>query len=249
MKIGAVIIGDELLSGKRQDKHFAYVQQALAKRGLELSWTVIVGDEAEQLQRFLTFTLNSDDLVFCFGGIGATPDDRTRQTVAKVLEVELLPHPDAIAEIEGQFGNMAYPKRILMAELPVGSSIIPNPVNRVPGFTIKYHHFMPGFPEMSWPMLEWILDTHYPHIKNLAPEVERVIYIQTRESELLDSMLAIEANYPAVRLSSLPRIGANPIIEFSLRGPSTDVEIAMNTLIQALDTQGISWSNQDTAKN
>ena len=102
MNIGALIIGDELLSGKRQDQHFNYLQKTLAKRGLELSWTIIVGDEAEQLERFLNFSLTSQDLVFSFGGIGATPDDRTRQSVAKVSEVELYTHPDALAEIEIQ---------------------------------------------------------------------------------------------------------------------------------------------------
>ena len=55
MNIGAVIIGDEILSGKRQDKHFSHIQKVLAQRGLELSWTIIVGDDAEQLHRFLPF--------------------------------------------------------------------------------------------------------------------------------------------------------------------------------------------------
>ena len=75
MNIGALIIGDELLSGKRQDQHFNHLQSVLAERGLELSWTIIVGDEQEQLERFLAFSLATDDLVFSFGGIGATPDD------------------------------------------------------------------------------------------------------------------------------------------------------------------------------
>ena len=151
MNIGALIIGDELLSGKRQDLHFNHLQSVLAERGLELSWTIIVGDEAEQLERFLAFSLDSNDLVFSFGGIGATPDDRTRQSVAKVAGVELYSHPDAVAEIEKEFSERAYPNRILMSQLPVGSRIIPNSINRVPGFSFNHHHFMPGFPEMSWP--------------------------------------------------------------------------------------------------
>jgi len=245
MNIGAVIIGDELLSGKRQDKHFAFMQKALAQRGLELSWTIIVGDAPDQLERFLRFTMATDDLVFSFGGIGATPDDRTRQTAACVAGVELVPHPDAVAEIEAQYGKSTNPKRLLMAELPVGSRIIPNPVNRVPGFSFKHHHFMPGFPEMSWPMFEWVLDNLYPELKNLAPAVEQIIYItNSRESDLLEIMTKIVNDYPAIRLSSLPRMGVQPCIELSLRGSQADVETAMAELIAAIDTLEINWTHQ-----
>ncbi len=245
MNIGALIIGDELLSGKRQDLHFNYVQSLLEKRGLELSWTIIVGDEPEQLQRFLTFSLASDDLVFSFGGIGATPDDRTRQTVAKVAEVPLLPHPEALSLIEKQFAEMAYPNRILMANLPEGSRIIPNPINNVPGFSFKNHHFMPGFPEMSWPMSEWILDNLYPDLRNESPENEQIIYILNgHESELLDAMGRIVADYPELRLSSLPHHGKQSHIELSLRGNKQLTTKAMNFMKEAIETIGLSWVSQ-----
>lgn len=245
MNIGALIIGDELLSGKRQDKHFSHLQSVLSKRGLELSWAIIVGDNTEQLQRFLQFSFASDDLVFSFGGIGATPDDRTRQSVAAVLQVPLMPHPDAVAEIEAQFGDAAYPNRILMAELPQGSRIIPNPVNRVPGFSYKHHHFMPGFPEMSWPMLEWVLDSQYAELKNQIPEVEEIIYItKGRESDLLEVMIKITRDYPDIRLSSLPHLGQNPHIEFSLRGNQSDVKMAMAELIANIELADFAWSHQ-----
>lgn len=243
MNIGAVIIGDELLSGKRQDKHFNHVQTVLAKRGLELSWTIIVGDDPEQLQRFLTFTMASNDLVFCFGGIGATPDDRTRQTAAKVAEVALIAHPEAVAEIEKQYGKTAYPKRILMAELPEGSRIIPNPINRVPGFSLEEHHFMPGFPEMSWPMLQWVLDNLYPDLRNLAPEAEQTIIItNSRESDLLDIMNQTLHRYPKLKLSSLPRLGDKPSLELSLRGKENEVEGAMAEIKSALIETEITFS-------
>ncbi len=250
MNIGALIIGDEILSGKRQDRHFNYLQSALAKRGLELSWTIIVGDEPEQLQRFLAFSLASNDLVFSFGGIGATPDDRTRQSVAKVAEVPLLPHPEAVAEIESQYGEKAYPNRILMANFPEGSRIIPNPINRVPGFSFHHHHFMPGFPEMSWPMLEWLLDNNYSDLKNLAPESEQVIYItKGRESDLLTVMQQITINFPELRLSSLPNLGKNTHIEFSLRGKQEHIEQAMLMLKKAIEQAKFTWSNHPPDNN
>lgn len=247
MIIGALIIGDELLSGKRQDRHFNHLQSVLAGRGLELSWTIIVGDEPEMLQRFLAFSLASNDLVFSFGGIGATPDDRTRQTVAKVAGVPLVPHPEAIAEIETQYGDLAYPNRILMADLPEGSRIIPNTINRVPGFSFRDHHFMPGFPEMAWPMLQWVLDKQYPDLRNLAPDVEQTIFVtQGRESELLEVMTLIVNKYPNLRLSSLPHLGADAHIEMSLRGDADQVSEAMVILKTAIEQAGFSWENQLT---
>jgi len=245
MKIGALIIGDELLSGKRQDRHFKHLQSVLSQRGLELSWTIIVGDDPEQLQRFLSFSMSSKDLVFSFGGIGATPDDRTRETVAKVAEVSLTAHPQAVAEIEAQFGDSAYPHRILMSELPEGSRIIPNTINRVPGFSIDDHHFMPGFPEMSWPMIEWILNTYYPNLRNTAPADEQTIYVLNgRESEIIEAMQRVVQQYPELRLSSLPHLGDKPHIELSLRGNSDLIEQAMTILKTAIKQAGFTWSNE-----
>lgn len=247
MKIGALIIGDELLSGKRQDRHFKHLQIALAKRGLELSWTIIVGDDPQQLERFLNFSLSSDDLVFSFGGIGATPDDRTRQSVANVANVSLVRHAEAVSEIEHQFGKAAYPNRILMAELPSGSRIIPNSINRVPGFSFKHHHFMPGFPEMSWPMIEWILDSHYPILKRTVPEDEQIIFVNNgRESEILEAMQDVIRLYPDLRLSSLPHLSDKPHIELSLRGNTEQIIPAMTILKTAIVQAGFSWSTQLT---
>lgn len=245
MHIGAVIIGDEILSGKRQDKHFNQLQIMLAKRGLELSWTLIVGDDPQQLERALRYSMSSEDLVFSFGGIGATPDDRTRQTVAKIADVPLIPHPEATAEIEARFGEDAYPNRILMGYLPEGSRIIPNTINRIPGFSYANHHFTPGFPEMAWPMVEWVLDNLYAHLKNQRPAAEQIIFVQRgRESDLLPVMNQIVNDYPQLKLSSLPHLGDTPHIEFSLRGELDQVEQAMQLIKQAVDQAGFVCSDQ-----
>ena len=245
MHIGAVIIGDEILSGKRQDKHFNQLQIMLAKRGLELSWTLIVGDDPQQLERALRYSMSSEDLVFSFGGIGATPDDRTRQTVAKIADVPLIPHPEATAEIEARFGEDAYPNRILMGYLPEGSRIIPNTINRIPGFSYANHHFTPGFPEMAWPMVEWVLDNLYAHLKNQRLAAEQIIFVQRgRESDLLPVMNQIVNDYPQLKLSSLPHLGDPPHIEFSLRGELDQVEQAMQLIKQAVDQAGFVWSDQ-----
>jgi len=191
----------------------------------------------------------SQDLVFSFGGIGATPDDRTRQTVAKVKNVAIAPHPDAVREIEAQYGKSAYPNRILMGHLPEGSRIIPNPINRVPGFSVDHHHFMPGFPEMAWPMMEWVLDNYYDSLRNLRPAAERIITItKGRESDLLDTMNQIVDNFPKLLLSSLPHLGDEPYIELSLRGEQEDIDQAMKLMINAIESAGFIWQDQADGK-
>lgn len=245
MNISALIIGDEILSGKRQDKHFAYLKELLAERGLELSSVLIVGDDPLQLERCLRFSMASDNLVFSFGGIGATPDDRTRQTVAKIAGVPITPHPEAVAMIEKKFGERAYPNRILMGHLPEGAKLIPNSVNQVPGFSMGHHYFMPGFPEMAWPMCRWILDNLYSDLKNKRPAYEEIIFVHGgRESDLLGIMQQLDRDFPDLKLSSLPRLAEPPHIEMSLRGEQQQVISAMALLKSAIIAAGFDWQDQ-----
>src|SRR5882757_5671832 len=136
MQFGAIIIGDEIMSGKRQDKHMAQVITTLSARGLDLAWCLYLADEPQLITTTLKRTFASGDVVFSFGGIGATPDDHTRQCAAAALGVGLVLHPEAEAEIRGRFAGETTPQRLKMGEFPVGAAIIPNPFNRIPGFTV-----------------------------------------------------------------------------------------------------------------
>ena len=154
---------------------------------MQVVWCHYVGDEHDRSAEILRQTRFGGVPVFCFGGIGAMPDDRTRQAAASAFGTRLMAHPDAVAMIEQQFGEQAYPTRILMAELPEHCRLIPNPYNRIPGFTVDHHHFFPGFPEMAWPMLDWVLDTCYAGRYALIAEYS----VQVRdvsESSLCDLM-------------------------------------------------------------
>ena len=246
INIGAIIIGDEILSGKRQDGHFKHTIETLAQRGLELKWCRIIGDDPALIIDTLRQTYTSGDIVFSFGGIGATPDDHTRLCAAKAADVPLIRHPEAVAEIEARFGAEAYPRRVLMADLPQGSKIIPNPFNRVPGFSFRQHHFVPGFPQMAWPMMEWVLDTLYPEMRNLTPDVEEIITIHnTLESVLLDLMNEFVQKYPEVRFSSLPHIGEGEErrLELGVKGVKPKVEEAMSWLKQGFERLNLSWTD------
>ena len=121
---GAYIIGDEILVGKRQDKHLSFLIEALAKRGLRLSWAHYLGDEPARLAAAFAGSLRGDDIVFSFGGIGATPDDHTRQCVASAAGVPLALHPEAEREIRARFGGEVTPERLRMGEFPRGAPAV-----------------------------------------------------------------------------------------------------------------------------
>ena len=248
MRFGVIIIGDELLSGKRQDKHFARAIDILAERGLELGWCRIIGDDPELITETLRDTLAGDDVVFCFGGIGVTPDDYTRACAAAAAGMELKVHPQAVKEIEAQYGAATYPRRIRLAELPAGSDIIPNPYNRIPGFSLRGHYFLPGFPEMAWPMMAWVLDQRYRQLHRARPAVERSLTVWAREGELLTLMESFAERYPQCRLSSLPELNPDrPRLELGVRGEPADVAMAMDYLQGELTTLGCQWQESPAA--
>lgn len=243
MRIGLIIIGDEVLSAKRQDKHLQQANSLLQPRGLKLTWVKIVGDDPSFLTQTLQQSFASGDTVFCFGGIGATPDDRTRQAAAKALGLALEPHSEAIAEIEAQFGEAAYPHRVKMAEYPQGAQIIPNAFNRVPGFSIQNHYFMPGFPVMAKTMMEWVLD-HYYATLHTTPTLEKAILIhQGQESEWIEFMQQFEADYPELRLFSLPKIDAQKrrFIEMGVEGLPAAAEQGLQIIINEAKQRQLIW--------
>lgn len=240
IEIGAVIIGDELLSGKRRDRHQAHLTEVLAERGLELAWIRIVGDNARLLTQTFRETLASGAEVFSFGGIGATPDDRTRACLAEALDRPLAPHPEFMTILEERFGAEAWPHRVRMAALPEGASLIPNPVNGIPGFSCAQHHCVPGFPAMAEPMARWVLEQRFPDRDAAAGAVEEVLRLENvTESRLVPVLEAMEAEFPELRISCLPRMDRlAPQVELGLRGPRARVTEAQAALRQHLIAGG-----------
>jgi molybdopterin-biosynthesis enzyme MoeA-like protein len=241
---GIYIIGDEILSGKRKDAHLSKVVELLSTRGLQLSWANYLGDIPEQITTLLKASMTRGDIVFSFGGIGATPDDYTRQCAADALGVPIERHKGAVAEIEARYGETAYPKRVLMADFPKGCDLIPNPVNRVAGFSIKEHYFVPGFPEMAHPMVEWVLETYYQHLFHQQDYIEASILVtEAGESDLIDLMNHMLAQYPMLKLFSLPRANQRRTTELGMKGASELVNLAMEDLRTGVSTLGYPWIN------
>jgi molybdopterin-biosynthesis enzyme MoeA-like protein len=220
MNIGLIIVGDEILSGKRQDKHLAKCIELLGARGMMLAWARYVGDDRPRITRAVADALAGGDLVFSCGGIGATPDDHTRQCAAAAAGVALELHPQArelilerMRDVALEQGQPFEPERadnlhrLNMGVFPAGAAIVPNPYNKIPGFSLGHVHFVPGFPVMAWPMIEWVLDTHYAHLQGGARQVERsVIVYGAMEASLTPLMEAIEARFAGVKVFSLPSV-------------------------------------------
>lgn len=235
MDIGLIIIGDEILSGKRSDKHLAKVIELLSQRGLALAWARYVGDDRERITAVLRDAFAGGDLVFSCGGIGATPDDHTRQCAARALGRALALHPQARELILERMRDMAAEqgvafdpdradnaRRLQMGEFPLGANLIPNPYNKIPGFRVDHVHFVPGFPVMAWPMIEWVLDRCYAHLHGAHRSAEHsVIVTEAMESTLAPLMEAIEARFPGVKVFSLPSVD-HPVhgrhIELGVKG-------------------------------
>ena len=240
---GAFIIGDELLVGKREDKHLAFLIGALARRGLRLGWAHYLGDDPARLTDALARSFASPDVVFSFGGIGATPDDHTRQCAAAARLVPLELHPDAEREIRARFpGTEVTPQRLQMGEFPQGAAIIPNPVNRIPGFSIADHHFVPGFPQMAWPMVEWVLETRYRERFDSQRWTEAsMLVFQAGESQLIPAMQVVEREFKGVKVFSLPSMGADGSrihVELGVRGDPAQVSAAMERLRREVGAAG-----------
>jgi len=258
MAFGLIIIGDEILSGKRADKHFSKVVELLSARGLQLGWAEIIGDDPDRITATLQRTIATGDIVFCCGGIGATPDDHTRQCAAAALGVELELHPEAKILIQQRITQMLldagkpvdlntpdHLHRLKMGEFPIGSDIIPNSFNSIPGFAKAHHYFVPGFPVMAEPMITWVLDTHYSHLFHQHEFAENsVLVFEIAESTLTPMMEQLEVDFPLIKVFSLPSVGNHQIrrhIELGVKGDPAQVSDAFAILLQELDRRNAEY--------
>ena len=256
MNFGLIIVGDEILSGKRQDKHLPKVIELLAARGLSLAWARYVGDDRPRITAALREAFTSGDVVFCCGGIGATPDDHTRQCAAAALGVPLALHPRAKELILERMRDIALEQgkpfepdlpdnvhRLNMGVFPEGADIVPNPYNKIPGFTVGTVHFVPGFPVMAHPMIEWALDTLYASLHGQHALRERsLIVFGSMEATLTPLMEAIELKHAGVRVFSLPSVDHpqwGRHIELGVKGAPELTDAAFADLRTGLAEMGV----------
>ena len=212
--IYAVIIGSEILDRRRVDKHFDYLTSALEKKGFTLFASFLIKDDETLITN--TYELIKNDpqaIIFSFGGIGSTPDDLTRQLSANVFEDgKLYRHPQFEKDIIQRLGERAYPFPIKMSDLPLDAELLFNPINNMSGFHLQDRYFfMPGFPEMAQPMMDYIINTHLPEP---TKTYTKRILAECGEGKISFLMAEVPKD---LDLSSLPMMNdGNPRVEFSL---------------------------------
>ncbi len=203
MNFYSVIIGTELLNGRREDAHFSFLNEELLKRGWEQKASFVIKDEPPFIEDVFRLVKNDPDAVlFCFGGIGATPDDYTRVAAANAFtDGKMEIHSEAKKCIIDKFGDESYPHRINMANLPINASLLKNVVTNVPGFGLEGKYFFtPGFPSMAHPMVLEVLEKYYP--ANRA-KIRFSLKALCSENDLIDTMKLIPSH---IDMSSLPQI-------------------------------------------
>lgn len=256
---GLIIVGDEILSGKRQDKHLTKVIELLSERGLQLAHAEYVGDDPARLTQTLRRSFEQPGVVFSCGGIGATPDDHTRQCAALALGQDLVLHPEAKVLIESRARDIAleqglafdphhptHQHRLEMGRFPAQANIIPNPYNKIPGFSCQgvagQVHFVPGFPVMAWPMLAWVLDHYYAScFQQGAYQEHSVIVMGGMEATLTPLMQSLEARFDGIKVFSLPSVDHPTYgrhIELGVKGSPTLVSQAFLALRSGLHEIG-----------
>lgn len=243
---GLIIIGNEILDGRREDSHFSFARERLALHGIQLTYSLTLPDDPAILISHLRWAMQQEAIpFFCCGGIGSTPDDYTRDCAATAANLPLVPHPEGIDILKRKFGDNATPARLSMAHFPANASLIPNPVNQVSGFRCNNGWFLPGFPDMARPMMIWVLDTHY----HTGTKRARVLFsLKAREADLTPMMEQFTRQWPQISFSSLPLASPDDrghTLHLSIAAiPSAAFEQATEQLEAALCKHGTPYDKQ-----
>lgn len=199
-KVGIVILGDEVLKGEIREANLAYMIPRLAEWGAETALCAILPDDIPTVVRHLRRYLEEVDLLLLTGGIGPTPDDITRDAVAEVAGVPLIVHPEAKAALEARPYKGSNPEyRLLMAHVPEGATLIPNPLSPAPGFFIHRMAVFPGVPKMLQAMLDWVKPMISGRRKSRI-----TLYTMAPESSYAGIMKEMMAEFPDVGIGSYP---------------------------------------------
>ncbi|QSZ41739.1 competence/damage-inducible protein A [Sulfurimonas aquatica] len=238
MNFYAVIIGTEILNGRREDKHFEFLKKELTKFGHTLYASFVIEDNEELITNIFNMVKDDKDgIMFSFGGIGSTPDDLTREIASKVFTGNnVITHEKFLQDILDRFKDEAYPYRVHMADLPPSADLLFNPINNMSGFSLSSRYFfVPGFPSMAHPM---IIDVIKKYFSDSVKKFRHTLLAKTSENTLIPLMQKVPSS---LSLSSLPIfIDSKPNVELSLEGENeSEVKAYFNTFIELLENQKI----------
>jgi molybdenum cofactor synthesis domain-containing protein len=210
-----VVIGDEILSGRTQDKNVAQIAQWLNVQGIRLAEVRVVADREEAIVEAVNTLRARNDYLFTTGGIGPTHDDITVDAIAAALGVGVIHHPEAVAVLERYYATRggATEARLRMARVPEGAGLIENRMSGAPGIRIGNIFIMAGVPHITAGMLDALTGT----LEGGRPVVSKTIGSWVAESEVADLLRDAERAHDGVAIGSYPffrdgRTGANFVV-------------------------------------
>jgi molybdenum cofactor synthesis domain-containing protein len=237
-----VVIGDEILSGRTQDKNIAQVAGWLQVQGIRLVEVRVVPDVEDAIARAVNALRAAHDYLFTTGGIGPTHDDITVDAIAKAFDVPVVVHPEARRILEAYYATRGgiTDTRLRMARVPQGADLIPNRMSGAPGIKIGNVHIMAGVPHICAQMLDALTGT----LEGGAPLISETIGCWVPESEVADILREVEKAHAQCQIGSYPffregKVGAN----FVIRSTDADeLNSCADTLAEALGDAGYDFT-------
>jgi molybdenum cofactor synthesis domain-containing protein len=235
---GLLVIGDEILSGRTQDRNISPIAAWLNLQGIRLAEVRVVPDDIERIAAAVNALRSAHDYLFTTGGIGPTHDDITVDAIAAALRVPVVVHPRARAVLESYYAGRGgvTEARLRMARVPEGAELIENEASGAPGIRLGNIFILAGIPHVAAMMLEALSGT----IEGGRPLLSRTIGCWVAESEVAELLGKAERDHPGCRIGSYPffregRGGAN----FVIRGTDAAlVEACRADLVRRLDAAG-----------
>lgn len=235
---GLVVIGDEILSGRTQDKNIAQLASWLNVQGIRLAEVRVVGDTQGAIVQAVNALRARNDYCFTTGGIGPTHDDITVDAIAAALGVPVVIHPEARATLTAYYetrGGLT-DARLRMARVPEGAELIPNRMSGAPGIRIENLFIMAGVPHITAGMLDALTGT----LEGGLPVLSETTGCWVAESEVADTLRQVERAHEGVSIGSYPffregRVGANFVVRATDRAV---VDACVDDLVARLETEG-----------
>ena len=197
------IIGNEILSGRTQDKNLGYIGERLNTLGIRLAEVRVVRDDETAIVEAVRALSARFTYVFTSGGIGPTHDDITTACIAKAFGVAVERNPEAMRRLTAHYANSGVEfneARRKMADIPAGATLIDNPVSAAPGFILGNVHVLPGVPRILQAMFDGVAS----RLAGGVPVLSRTVACTIGEGTVAAGLGDIQARYPDVEIGSYP---------------------------------------------
>ncbi len=216
-----LVIGNEILSGRTQDKNLKFLATRLNELGVRLREARVIPDVPEVIVATVNECRAKYDYVFTSGGIGPTHDDITSECIAAAFGVKLHKHPDAMALLAPYYPPGEFTEaRQRMATVPEGAELVHNPVSAAPGFRMENVFVLAGIPSIMQAMFETV--THL--LTGGAPMLSRSVRVAIGESIIAEGLGELQRRFPEIDIGSYPAVRRRQLgVSLVLRGTDADL--------------------------